>query len=104
MIEGSGGPPLCVIEDFAYEGGSCQLRPGELLCLVTDGVTEAMDPGGGFLGHAPVSDCLAALSPGADARTALAAVRATVARFVAGAEPSDDLTALTVRWSGGGGG
>jgi len=102
LIETSGGPPLCVIDEFPYEGGSCQLRPGELLCLVTDGVTEAMDRSGALLGHAPVRDCLATLAPGADARAALAAVRATVARFVDGAEPSDDLTTLTVRWNGAG--
>jgi serine phosphatase RsbU (regulator of sigma subunit) len=99
-IDGSGGPPLCVVEDFAYAAHTFQLRPGELVCLATDGVTEAMDRAGALLGHGAVRACLAALPPGADAAAALAALRATVARFVAGAEPSDDLTALVVRWTG----
>jgi serine phosphatase RsbU (regulator of sigma subunit)/CHASE2 domain-containing sensor protein len=100
LIEGSGGPPLCVVEGFDYVAHDYQLRPGELVFLVTDGVTEAMNPAGALLGHQPVIDCLAALPADTGASDALAALRATVARFVASAEASDDLTMLTVRWTG----
>jgi serine phosphatase RsbU (regulator of sigma subunit)/CHASE2 domain-containing sensor protein len=99
-LTGSGGPPLCVVDDFEYSADADQLRPGELLCLVTDGITEAMNRDGALLGHEPVLQCLAALPAGTTAHDALAAVRGTVARFVGGADPSDDLTALTVRWTG----
>ncbi len=58
-----------------------------------------MDPSGALLGHAPVLQCLAALPPGTTATAALVAVRATVAAFVGAAGASDDLTALTVRWT-----
>jgi len=100
LVEGSGGPPLCVVEGFDYVAHAYQLRPGELVFLVTDGVTEAMNPAGALLGHGPVNDCLAALPAGSGAADALAALRATVARFVADAEPSDDLTVLALRWNG----
>jgi hypothetical protein len=35
------GPPLCAVDAFAYRGARLQLEPGELLCVVSDGVTEA---------------------------------------------------------------
>jgi serine phosphatase RsbU (regulator of sigma subunit) len=100
MIAGSGGPPLCVVDDFPYTADTHQMRPGELLCLVTDGITEAMNRDDALLGHAPVLACLAALPQRATAHDALAALRAAVAGFVGDAEPSDDLTAVTVRWAG----
>ncbi|MBV8168154.1 MAG: CHASE2 domain-containing protein [Alphaproteobacteria bacterium] len=100
MIAGSGGPPLCVVDDFPYPAETYHMRPGELLCLVTDGITEAMDRDGALLGHAPVLACLQALPAGARATDALAALRGAVAAFVGDAEPSDDLTAVTVRWMG----
>jgi adenylate cyclase len=100
LLEGSGGPPLCTVDEFDYAAHDYQLRPGELLCLVTDGVTEATSPEGALLGRAPVLAGLAALPRDAGAPAALAALRDAVRRFVADAEPSDDLTALTVRWNG----
>src|SRR6185295_13244397 len=45
-IEDGDGPPLCALGDFAYRGASVALRPGELVCTVTDGVTEARNPAG----------------------------------------------------------
>ena len=101
LVEGSSGPPLCTVDGFEYAAHETQLRPGELVFLVTDGVTEAMNPAGALLGHAPVLACLAALPADSGAAPALAALRATVARFVTDAEPSDDLTVLILRWNGG---
>jgi serine phosphatase RsbU (regulator of sigma subunit) len=101
LVEGSSGPPLCTVDGFEYAAQETQLRPGELVFLVTDGVTEAMNPAGALLGREPVLECLAALPVASAAVPALAALRATVARFVADAEPSDDLTVLTLRWNGG---
>ena len=39
------GPPLCAVDDFDYRGAQLPAAPGELLCLVTDGVTEAQNAG-----------------------------------------------------------
>jgi serine phosphatase RsbU (regulator of sigma subunit) len=102
LAEGS-GPPLCVIDDFPYATGSYAMRPGETLCLVTDGVTEAFDAAGQPYGRARLGAVLAALPPAASAREVGEAIGGDVARFAAGAEPSDDLTVLVVRWSGSGG-
>lgn len=36
-----GGPPLCAADHFPFASASMQLQAGDLLCLFTDGVTEA---------------------------------------------------------------
>ncbi|HEV3009510.1 MAG TPA: CHASE2 domain-containing protein [Burkholderiales bacterium] len=92
-LEHPGGPPLCVLERFAYPCARRSLGPGETLCVVTDGVTEAMDRTGAFYGAARLR---AVLGREAD----VAAVRDDVQRFAGGAERADDLTLLCVRWNG----
>ncbi|MBL9122917.1 MAG: SpoIIE family protein phosphatase [Planctomycetaceae bacterium] len=44
------GPPLGVIDDYAYEAVSIQLAPGESLCLFTDGISEALNSAGELFG------------------------------------------------------
>jgi serine phosphatase RsbU (regulator of sigma subunit) len=102
LTEG-GGPPLCVIEDFAYATGSHRMHPGETICLVTDGVTEAINKTGQLYGRKRLEAVLAATPPSASVREVGEAIGQGVVRFAAGAEPSDDLTVLVVRWNGGGG-
>ncbi len=97
------GPPLCVVDDFAYAGARCQMQPGEWLCVVTDGVTEAQRAAGELYGGQRVEDLLLRFGPAhaaADADTIVAALRADVDAFAAGAEPADDLTVLVLRWNG----
>ncbi|MBK7591902.1 MAG: CHASE2 domain-containing protein [Betaproteobacteria bacterium] len=95
------GPPLCAVDAFAYRGARLQLEPGELLCVVSDGVTEARNPGGDLYGSARLA---AVLHRGREAPVAAGAVVATlladVANFAAGAEPADDITVLALRWNG----
>ena len=38
--------------DFDYRSARRRLAPGELLCLMTDGVTEAQNAAGELYGHA----------------------------------------------------
>jgi len=99
-LDGEGGPPLCVVDDFPYAAVSYRMRPGEALCLVTDGVTEATSVGDRFYGRERLAALLAALPPGAGVREVGEAVRADVGRFAAGVEPADDLAILVLRWNG----
>ena len=100
-IEDGDGPPLCAVDDFAYRGAASQLRAGELVCIVSDGVTEAQDPSGAFYGRARLDALLLRLSEDArSARDIVDAVLSDVADFAAGAEASDDITVLALRWSG----
>jgi serine phosphatase RsbU (regulator of sigma subunit) len=100
LAEGA-GPPLCTVDDFDYRSGHRQLQPGELVCVVTDGVPDAQDTSGARYGMARLLALLAALARDATtARAVVDAVRADVAAFAAGAEPADDITVLALRWNG----
>ncbi|MCE9523781.1 MAG: CHASE2 domain-containing protein [Alphaproteobacteria bacterium] len=95
-----GGPPLCVMEDFAYVTETLRLMPGDLLCVMTDGVSEAMDPSGALLGAERTQQILAAMPTDVSANAIVDQLYKAVGRFVAGAEASDDLTVLAIRWNG----
>ena len=96
LTEG-GGPPLCVVDDFAYRAARTQLQPGDLLCIVSDGVTEAHDRSGALYGAARVDAVLAHVD---SAPGAVAVIGNDVKAFADGAEPADDMTVLGVRWRG----
>jgi serine phosphatase RsbU (regulator of sigma subunit) len=98
-LEAIGGPPLCVVDDFAYEAGRAQLAPGDTLCLMTDGVVEAMNGAGELYGRARLEAVLTGVRAAAP-EAIVDAIRADVARFAAGAEPADDLAILALRWNG----
>ncbi|MES2682251.1 MAG: CHASE2 domain-containing protein [Pseudomonadota bacterium] len=100
-LRGESGPPLCVLEGYRYQSESLQLLPGDALVLITDGITEAESRDGKtFYGAERLSQCLARL--GSDTRMSgvIAAMVSDVAAFAEGAEQSDDLTALALRWNG----
>lgn len=101
IVQHEGGPPLCVVEGYEYPTGHRELLGGECLCVVTDGVTEAMNARQELYGAARLDHVLASLAE-TDPELVLAAVTKDVADFVSDAEPSDDLTLLCVRWEGPG--
>jgi sigma-B regulation protein RsbU (phosphoserine phosphatase) len=43
------GFPLGIVDDAEYQTCQCELAPGDVVCLFTDGVIEAMNPGGDIL-------------------------------------------------------
>jgi len=98
-----GGPPLCVIRDFAYQGVEHTLGAGEWFCVITDGVTEAMTERGELYGGTRVLEALGPLQS-ASPDAVIAALNDDLRRFTAGAEQSDDITVLCVRWNGAAGG
>jgi adenylate cyclase len=102
-IEDGDGPPLCAMRGYAYSGASCQLLPGEMLCLLTDGIAEARNAAGELYGATRVRQVLLTLLHGpGGARVAVDTLVADVAAFAGGAEPADDLTVLALRWRGPG--
>jgi adenylate cyclase len=96
----SGGPPLCVIHDFVYSASELVLQPGGWLCVVTDGVTEAMNPRRELYGAARLLETVRGLT---EPHAIAAALRDDVRRFAGAAEQSDDLTLLCVRRNGASG-
>jgi adenylate cyclase len=99
LAEG-GGPPLCVLDGFEYVAATYQLRPGDTLCLITDGVTDARNAAGELFGRERLESRLATSSGSASAESIATAIGGDVTRFVAGSEPADDLAILVVRWEG----
>jgi len=92
----AGGPVLGLLEDVALEGGEAGFAPGDLLAVVTDGVTEAVSPDGEEFGDLRVRRALG----GPDARGAaatLASLVAAVDGWTGTAGCTDDLTALILR-------
>jgi serine phosphatase RsbU (regulator of sigma subunit) len=93
------GPPLCTLGDFAYPTERRQLAEGDCLCVVSDGITEAMNGRNELYGAHQLEHVLKFLEPGAAPAAVVSAVRADVRRFVGDAVASDDLTLLALRWA-----
>jgi len=100
-LEGESGPPLCVIDAYAYRSERYRLLPGEALCSFTDGVTEAMNAGNELYGRQRLSSALESSLGATDAMQLVNAVRDDVRAFVLATERSDDLTILALLWNGG---
>ncbi|MEQ9122488.1 MAG: SpoIIE family protein phosphatase, partial [Alphaproteobacteria bacterium] len=49
-LGGDGGPPLCLLDAFDYPTDRIRLAPGDLVVVVTDGVTEAANRTGELFG------------------------------------------------------
>lgn len=100
-LEHAGGPPLCAMDAFEYPTGHRKLAAGEWLCVVTDGVTEAMNERGEPYGAARLQKLLAKAPRSAAPDAIVEAVRGAVHRFIGAADRSDDIALLCVRWNGG---
>jgi serine phosphatase RsbU (regulator of sigma subunit) len=99
LMEG-GGPPLCVLSRFAYAASARRLAPGDTICLVTDGVLEAMSPKAEAYGRARFEALLEKVGRAASTAEVGEAIRLEVVRFADGVEQSDDMAILVLRWNG----
>ncbi len=100
-LDQGAGPPLCTVEGFAYVAGNHRMQPGELLCVVTDGVADAQNPAGEHYGSERLRNLLAQVrTRGLTARAVVDAIGTDVREFVGNADPADDITVLALRWLG----
>jgi serine phosphatase RsbU (regulator of sigma subunit) len=90
-------PPVGVPEDFPFATEMLRLEPGDWLCALTDGVSEAMSAAGELYGTARLEKLLGALPQETSPAEINAAILEDVKRFVRDAAASDDLTLLTLR-------
>jgi serine phosphatase RsbU (regulator of sigma subunit) len=95
-LEGDGGPPLCVMDDWEYPFVETVLAPGQALILFTDGVTEATAVDQSLYGMERLRAVLSGCGD-APAAATVAAIVDDVAAFSLGAEPADDVTVLVLR-------
>jgi serine phosphatase RsbU (regulator of sigma subunit) len=93
-------PPLCVADDPDYTPGRVQLVPGDTICVVTDGITEAMNTSDEPYGRGRVTRLLESEGAHSSASALVSRLRDDVRTFVGDAEQSDDLVVLTIRWQG----
>ncbi len=101
VVNEGGGPPLCVMDDFPYEQSRIKLEPGDMLVLMSDGITEAMNSDGALCGRDRLNPLLATQGGrGADAAALGNEILAAVKAFEASADPADDQTLVIVSWRG----
>jgi CHASE2 domain-containing sensor protein/serine phosphatase RsbU (regulator of sigma subunit) len=103
-LEVTGGPPFCFLEDFPYPSVRMVLQPGDMLVMITDGVTEAQDPGHHLYGIERTLAYLATIHTAPYRDLSVASVcqglYADVCRFAAGADPADDVTIMAICFAG----
>lgn len=97
---GTSGMACGIMEGVPYGTATVELAPGDTLLLYTDGVTEAMDPDNEQYSDAKLLDLMNGGGPGRTARTIVDAVVDSVAEHANGAEQSDDITVLALRFCG----
>ena len=91
-----GGPALGLLPGASYEVGRVRLEPGDVVAMVTDGVTEATAADEREFGDDRVCDALGRLS-GEGAGAVLEGLVAAVDAWVGAKGCHDDLTALILR-------
>jgi phosphoserine phosphatase RsbU/P len=92
----AGGPALGVIEGATYEAAEVLLETGDLVAMVTDGVTEAASPADEEFGDGGVIKVLRR-SGSMSAEDALGAMVEAVHAWTGPVGCADDLTALVLR-------
>ena len=101
------GLMLAGMEGMVYKEQTVQLQKGDILYLYTDGVTEAMDADENQYGEKRLIELLSFGNnyPAPSSNNGIAGaiceiVKADIDCFVKGAEQSDDITMLCVRYLG----
>jgi sigma-B regulation protein RsbU (phosphoserine phosphatase) len=95
----SGGMPVGMFELAPYSGDQILLKPGDIMMLYSDGVTEAQNLAGEEFGEARLVAVMERHSRGT-ADVILEQTINAVKEFAHGAEQYDDVTALVVKFTG----
>jgi serine phosphatase RsbU (regulator of sigma subunit)/pSer/pThr/pTyr-binding forkhead associated (FHA) protein len=90
------GTILGIFPELPYEVKHQSLRPGDVLTLFSDGVTEENNPAGEEFGEKRLADVLIENAK-VDAVALVEAVRSTVLKWAAGGVPADDVTVVVAR-------
>lgn len=99
-IEGMSGPPVGTIDEWDYKTFTKQLKPDEFLCVFSDGVDEAHNQQQELFGHERLLNCLSsAVQQKSASEGILESIWESVYSFVDGAEASDDITVVVVKWN-----
>ena len=88
------------VDRFTYTAARAGSTPGDTMCLVTDGITEAAGPEGQPYGREPLQALLERLGGARERRRGRRSDPSGGRRFTGGIEPSDDMAILVLRWKG----
>lgn len=97
----TGGPVIGLLAVAAYESETLLLQPDDVLVVCSDGITEARSAAGEEFGRERLLGALAGCR-GLHADAVLERLLDAVRTFSAGAPQADDITALVLRYRGGG--
>lgn len=92
----AGGLILGIMPESQFESGEAELRPGDLLLMYTDGVTEGADATGDQFGEDRLVETVRRRRSGSVGELAESIVR-EVRAFEGASGPADDLTVLAAR-------
>lgn len=98
-LEPSGDIVLGVFEDHPFKVRKTQLNAGDGILLYTDGVTEAFNVNNEIYGEPRLEKVISGLQNDA-ASSVISRINDDVSLFATGAEQSDDITALFLRYRG----
>ncbi|HBA56156.1 MAG: SpoIIE family protein phosphatase [Syntrophorhabdus aromaticivorans] len=93
------GPIVGALDGITYRCDKVRLRPGDSIFLYTDGVSEAMDRSESFFTTSRLEEGLVSLA-GKPIRETIRGIAEGVTVFCDGAEQSDDITLLMLRYCG----
>jgi sigma-B regulation protein RsbU (phosphoserine phosphatase) len=93
------GPVIGAVDGMFYRSGRDVLRPGDLLHMYTDGVTEEMDADGQLFSDERLATFVNTHTFDS-ARTAVDDTVSVVRSFRGDKEPEDDVTVLTIQFQG----
>jgi serine phosphatase RsbU (regulator of sigma subunit) len=93
----TGGMILGMFDFASYDQETLKLEPGDTLVVFSDGISEAQNPAGEEYGDERLIACLEA-NRGAQPAEMREALLASARTFAAGANQSDDMTVLILRY------
>jgi sigma-B regulation protein RsbU (phosphoserine phosphatase) len=100
VIEGAKGPLLGVLPEPRFKSVTLTLAPGDRIVLYSDGVTEAENPDRAMFALEGALASLARHPSDSDMASLVGALVDGVAEFTRGADQSDDITILAMRYLG----
>ena len=89
--------PVGALLDWVYEGQQTQLKPGDMLFLYTDGLSEAKNGTGEMLGRKLIQQLATEHATGT-AQQLTGLMETEVHRHAGDAEQNDDITMLAIKW------
>ena len=92
----TGGIMLGMIDNFPFQDDAVEIKPGDIMVIFSDGVTEAMNRDEAQFGETQLRETIIA-HRGEDAATLLESIVDTVKSHVGAAPQMDDITILVVK-------